>query len=80
MHPHRAAVLATVSDPDFICKGDNGELKAVRARPTNGNVLVVVYKEIGDDGFVITAHLGREKTQRSLQKREIVWKRPNYTE
>lgn len=80
MHPHRADVLDTLSNPDFICKGENGELKAVRAHSTVGKVLVVVYKEIGEDGFVITAHLGREKTPPSLKKRELVWKRPNFTE
>lgn len=81
MHSYRERVLSTVREPDFIGKGENSELKAVSAQSEDERVLVVVYKEInGDDGSIITAHMGRTKTRESLKKREIVWKRPNYTE
>ena len=43
-------VLLTIEDPDFIVKGWTDELLAVRKI----NELVVVYKEVGNDGFIIT--------------------------
>lgn len=71
-------ILATIRNPDFICEGDAGELKAVSPVLPDGKVLVVVYREVSEsDGFVITAHLGRTKTIESLRKRKIVWKQQN---
>ena len=49
-------VLLTVEDPDFIVKGWTDELLAVRKI----NELVVVYKELENDGFIITAFITKE--------------------
>ncbi len=45
-------VLLTIEDPDFIVKGWTDELLAVRK--INDKYLVAVYREVGNDGFIIT--------------------------
>lgn len=78
MAPFRKQILDVIRNPDFICEGDAGELKAVSPVVPDGKVVVVIYKEVSkSDGFVITAHLGRTKTIESLRKRKIVWKQQN---
>lgn len=66
----RATVLETVSHPDRVLLGGDGELMAVREVEV-GKHLVVVYREQTDDGFIITAFLTRRI--RSLEKRRQVW-------
>lgn len=66
----RGTVLETVSSPDRVLLGGDGELMAVREVET-GKHLVVVYREQRDDGFIITAFLTRRV--RSLQKRRQLW-------
>lgn len=66
----RSTVVETVSHPDRIFLGGDGELIAVRAVEL-GKHLVVVYREHNDDGFVITAFLTRRI--RSLEKRRQLW-------
>ncbi len=66
----RSEVLETVSQPERILKGGDGELLALREREP-GKFLVVVYRELVDDGFVITAFLTRRV--RSLAKRKQLW-------
>jgi len=63
-------VLNTIVDPHRILAGNAGELLAVRGVEV-GKWLVVVYREIAEDGFVITAFLTRRG--RSLEKRSLVW-------
>lgn len=66
----RLEVLETFSQRDRILAGGASELLAVREiRP--GKWLVVVYRESGRDGFVITAFL----TSRigCLERRRRVW-------
>jgi hypothetical protein len=53
-----------------IYAGGAGELLAAREFEA-GKWLVVVYKEIGDDGFVITAFLTRRVA--SLERRKQLW-------
>jgi hypothetical protein len=65
-------VLSTIEEPDFIVKGYGGALIALREME-KGKFLAVVYKETGNDGFVITAYLTRKL---SLEREEIVWRRP----
>ena len=63
-------VLETLKEPDFVVAGNAGECLAVKDI-TRGKHLVVVYKELVADGFVITAFLTRRLT--NLQKRRLIW-------
>ena len=66
----RLAVLETVANPERVVAGGAGELLAVRTYETK-KWLVAVYKELVDDGFVITAFLtGRIA---SLERRRQLW-------
>ena len=64
--------METVSNPSRILEGKNGELLAVK-EIVAGKYFVVVYKEIEDDGFIITAFM-TSKTG-SLDRRNQVWPR-----
>jgi len=67
---YRLEVLQTVADPERILAGAAEELLALR-QVERGKWLVVVYRELGDDGFVITAFLTRRT--RSLERRTQIW-------
>ena len=69
----RFEILETVAQPDHIYQAGGGELLAVREIDT-GKFLVVVYREINEDGFIITAFLTRRI--KSLQRRELIWSAP----
>ena len=66
----RSEVVETVSRPDRILLGGDGEQLAVRLLEP-GKHLVVVYREQDDDGFIITAFLTRRV--RSLDRRRQIW-------
>ena len=66
----RQAVLTTVDEPEKIFLGHAGERLALREMET-GKYLVVVYREMETDGFVITAFLTRRI--RVLERREQIW-------
>ncbi|HXG21402.1 MAG TPA: hypothetical protein VNN62_20305 [Methylomirabilota bacterium] len=66
----RQEVLQTVAEPERIVEGKAGELLALRELET-GKSLVVVYRELVDDGFVITAF--STSKLRSFEKRKQVW-------
>ena len=66
----RSEIVETVSHPERILLGGDGELIATRELE-QGKHLVVVYREQTDDGFIITAFLTRRV--RSLGKRRQVW-------
>jgi len=66
----RTEVLKTVLRPERILIGGNEELLAVREREP-GKHLVVVYRELPNDGFIITAFVTRHV--RSLARREQRW-------
>jgi len=66
----RQDVLDTVAQPARILAGGAGELLAIREVEV-GKWLVVVYRESGDDGFVITAFL--TSRIRSLNRRRQLW-------
>jgi hypothetical protein len=66
----RSEVVETVSQPERILLGGDGENLAIRELG-EGKHLVVVYREQADDGFIITAFLTRRV--RSLEKRRQVW-------
>ena len=63
-------VLETVSQPERILVGGAGELLALK-KQTDGKILVVVYREDIDDGFVITAFLTRREA--ALNRRKQLW-------
>ncbi len=66
----RSEIVETVSHPERILLGGDGELIATRALQQEKH-LVVVYREQDDDGFIITAFLTRRI--RSLERRSQVW-------
>jgi hypothetical protein len=66
----RPDVLEVVARPTGVFEGGAGELLAAR-EVESGKWLVVVYRELGDDGFIITAFLTRRV--RSLFARRQVW-------
>ncbi len=67
---YRLEVLEAIAEPERIVAGASGELLAVR-RQKNGKLLVVVYRELARDGFVITAFLTRRVA--SLERRKQLW-------
>jgi hypothetical protein len=64
-------VLLTVENPDYIVKGWIDELLAVRK--LDDRYLVVVYKEIKNDGFIITSFI--VKKAEKILRRGIVWQK-----
>jgi len=66
----RSEIVDTVSHPERVLLGGDGEMIAVRELE-QGKHLVVVYREWTDDGFIITAFLTRRV--QSLEKRRQVW-------
>jgi len=66
----RPDVLETVVDPARIVAGGDWELLAVREFEP-GKFMVVVYRERGTDGFIITAFLTRRIN--SLDRRTQLW-------
>ena len=76
-HPEMAVyyeeILVTVAEPDTIYAGSRDDLIAVSRQLIGTNKhIVVAYKEINDDGFIITAYVSSKIN--SLQKRAIIWK------
>jgi hypothetical protein len=67
---YRLDVLETVMEPLRILAGGAGELLAIREVEI-GKYLVVVYREIIGDGFIITAFLTRRIN--TLNRRQQLW-------
>jgi hypothetical protein len=66
----KMVVLETVSQAERVFAGNNGENLAVR-QIEKGKWMVVVYRELETDGFVITAFLTRRA--RSFERRRLLW-------
>ncbi|WP_447862412.1 hypothetical protein [Nitrospira calida] len=66
----RLEVLEAVAEPGRILQGGEGELLAVRELAV-GKFLVVVYRELETDGFIITAFVTRRAA--SLNRRKQLW-------
>jgi hypothetical protein len=66
----RQEVPHTVAEPERIVEGKAEELLALREL-ADGKLLVVVYRKLINDGFVITAFSTRKL--RSFEKRKQVW-------
>ena len=75
-HPELAGnlndVLLSVASPDFILMGQNDELLASVYKRTD-KLLVVIYNENENDGFIITAFFTSKINQ--LLKRKMIWKK-----
>jgi hypothetical protein len=63
-------VLETIAQPERILAGGAGELLALK-KQTDGKILVAVYREDQNDGFVITAFLTRREA--ALNRRKQLW-------
>jgi len=66
----RLEVLETLSQPERVLAGGESELLAVRELEV-GKFLVVVYRELDQDGFIITALITRRLG--SLDRRKQLW-------
>jgi hypothetical protein len=66
----RQEVLERITDPAQIFSRNYGELLAVR-EIESGKYLVVVYRELQHDDFVITAFLTR--SIQSIRRRQVLW-------
>ena len=66
----RLEVLEVVADPLSIFMGNNGEFLAVR-KIDEGKNLVVVYRELNKDGFIITAFMSSKR--RMFHNRRQIW-------
>lgn len=66
----RFEVLDTIANPSLILAGGAGELLAVQEIHPDRH-LVAVYREIGNDGFIITAFI-TSKTK-LLNRRNQLW-------
>jgi len=66
----RIELLETISHPDRILLGGDGELLALR-EVAAGKYLVAIYKELPEDGFIITAFLTRRIKR--LERRRQLW-------
>ena len=67
---YRREVLEAIAEPERILSGGTGELLSLK-KQKDGKLLVVVYRESSDDGFVITAFLTRREA--SLNRRKQLW-------
>jgi hypothetical protein len=66
----RLDVLDAIVNPSRILMGGAGELLAVREMPFSRH-LIVVYRELQQDGFIITAFITSKV--RSLDRRTQLW-------
>lgn len=70
----RFDILEAVSQPTAVYEGTYGELLAVR-KIEEGKFLIVVYREVDTDGFIITAFMTRRGA--SLERRKLLWSLQN---
>jgi hypothetical protein len=66
----RLEVLDTVANPSRVLEGREGTLLAVRELEP-GKHVVAVYRELEQDGFIITAFMTRRHA--SLDRRRQLW-------
>lgn len=67
-----STIMKVIENPDFILKGDGGELLAAKKKSGKEVWIVVPYKEFSSsDGFILTAYI--TTNNRWLFQREIIW-------
>lgn len=77
MAGNRDLVVETIEDPDFIVTGGKGELIALRhyqSTSISEKHVVVVYRELESDGFLITAFM--TSTPETILRKGVIWQRP----
>ena len=73
----RDLVIETIEDPDFLVTGRKGEILALRyyqAPPISAKNVVAVYREIGSDGFLITAFM--TSAPEAILRKGVLWQSP----
>jgi len=71
-------VKRTIQDPDYIVSGWFGEYLALRfceAAPKRPKYLCVVYRELNEEGFIITAFFISKPYK--LLRRGVLWRKPS---
>lgn len=69
-------VVETIEDPDYIVAGITGEFIALRhyeATSLSEKYVVVVYRELTDDGFLITAFMTSHPE--TIWRKGILWQK-----
>jgi hypothetical protein len=69
-------VFETIEDPDYIVQGESNELVAIRyyqKTSISEKNVVVIYKEVVNSGFVITAFMTSKPEK--IFRRGVLWKK-----
>lgn len=66
----RLDILDTIANPLCIVEGQKGELLAFKEIET-GKYLVAIYRELSEDGFIITGFMTRRMN--TLNRRKQIW-------
>jgi len=75
MAGNRHLISETISEPDYILKGEKDELIALKyysKTVITSKHCVVIYREVNGEGFVITAFLTSKPEK---IKGEIIWQK-----
>ena len=77
LHEHRSKIMEAVEEPDLVLEGGFGELLAIKwfEDLLDGIYLVVVYRPLNGEGFIITAY-PTKKVERLRRRRRLVWRKP----
>lgn len=76
MAGNKDLIFETVEDPDIIVEDDDGALIAIKYYPHTSigeKNVAVVYKELSDDGFVITTFMTSKLEK--ITRKGIIWKK-----
>src|ERR1041384_1749018 len=77
MAGNRDLIIETIEEPDSIVTGRKGECIALRhyqATSISEKHVIVVYRGIENDGFLITAFM--TSTPETILRKGIIWQRP----
>jgi len=72
-------VLESIEDPDYIVEGWTDELIALKhyeSTSISEKYVVIIYKEKGKDGFIITSFM--TSSHENILKRGIIWQKQIY--
>lgn len=65
-------ILETIRDPESIYAGKIGEHIAIK-NIKNEKYMIVIYRELNNDGFVITAFITNRI--KKFEKRRMIWEK-----